>query len=63
VFGPANRDLAIDIDARIQAIRANASQRLTDTDSWTNLNTFLGRGGKILFYHGVSDPWFPRSIR
>ena len=57
-FGPANRDLTIDLDARIEAIRADMGQRLTDTDVWTNLNGFLGHGGKIIFYHGVSDPWF-----
>jgi feruloyl esterase len=58
VFGPASRDLAIDIDKRIAAVRADAMQRLTDTNTWTNLNTFLGHGGKTLFYHGVSDFWF-----
>ncbi len=58
VFGPATRDLTIDIDKRIAAIRADAMQRLTDTNTWTDLNTFLGHGGKTLFYHGVSDFWF-----
>jgi len=58
VFGPASRDLTIDVDARLQAIRADATGRLTDTNVWTNLNSFTGHGGKILFYHGASDPWF-----
>ena len=58
IFGPASRDLKMDVDARIEAIRADAGQRLTDTNVWTNLNGFTGHGGKILFYHGVSDPWF-----
>ena len=31
---------------------------LSTTARWTNLNTFSGRGGKLLFWHGVSDPWF-----
>ena len=57
-FGPASRDLTIDVDARIAEIRANAMQRLTDTNVWTDLNTFLDRGGKTIFYHGVSDFWF-----
>jgi feruloyl esterase len=57
-FGPATRALTIDIDARLHAEQADASQRLTDTNVWTDLDTFLGHGGKILFFHGVSDPWF-----
>jgi hypothetical protein len=23
-----------------------------------NLNSFSSHGGKLIFYHGVSDPWF-----
>jgi len=58
ILGPPNRDLAMDTDAAAQKIRADAVQRLTDTNVWTNLGGFLGKGGKILFFHGVSDPWF-----
>ena len=29
-----------------------------DTANWTNLNSFSSHGGKLIFYHGVSDPWF-----
>jgi feruloyl esterase len=58
VFGPASRALTIDIDARLRAVEADAAQRLTDTNVWTDLDTFLGHGGKVLFFHGVSDPWF-----
>ncbi|MBB5984821.1 DUF6351 family protein [Sphingobium lignivorans] len=57
-FGPPSTDTAIDLDARIQAIRNDPVQRLTDTNYWTNLGTFLDRGGKMLFFHGVSDFWF-----
>ncbi len=58
ILGPANRDLTFDVDARLQQIRANGVQSLSDTNIWTDLDTFLGRGGKILYYHGVSDAWF-----
>lgn len=29
-----------------------------DSAHWTLLNSFYGNGGKLIFYHGVSDPWF-----
>ncbi|MEO9131748.1 MAG: tannase/feruloyl esterase family alpha/beta hydrolase [Sphingomonas sp.] len=57
-FGPASTATTIDLDARLHDLRNNAGQRLTDTNYWTNLNTFLDRGGKILFFHGASDFWF-----
>jgi stage V sporulation protein SpoVS len=57
-LGPASQATSIDLDARLQVIRADAGQRLTDTHVWTNLNTFLDRGGKAIFFHGVSDFWF-----
>jgi feruloyl esterase len=57
-FGPPSAATEIDLDARINAIRWDAAGRLTDTPYWTNLNTYLDRGGKMLFFHGVSDFWF-----
>jgi pimeloyl-ACP methyl ester carboxylesterase len=57
-FGPSTRALTIDMDARLHELQGHAWQRLTDTNVWTDLDTFLGRGSKILFFHGVSDPWF-----
>jgi feruloyl esterase len=58
VFGPANTSREIDIDERLHEVRMDAVGRLTDTPYWTNLSTYLDRGGKMLFFHGVSDPWF-----
>lgn len=57
-FGPPSSATEMDVDARVHELRNTAWQRLTDTPFWTNLNTYLDRGGKMLFYHGVSDFWF-----
>ena len=57
-LGPPNRSLQQDVDAEAAAQAANAQAILSDTATWTNLSTFSGHGGKLIFYHGVSDPWF-----
>ena len=53
IFGPATT--AMDIDVEKEALAA--SQPLVDSIS-TNLTTFSADGGKLIFYHGDSDPWF-----
>jgi pimeloyl-ACP methyl ester carboxylesterase len=58
--GPLGPEDATSYDPdKVEAvIDADGLQRLVDTYYWTNLSTFSGRGGKLLFYHGLSDPWF-----
>jgi hypothetical protein len=56
-LGPRNLSTELDVNKEVAAA-AGSQSRVGDTDSWTNLNTFSGRGGKLIFYHGVSDPWF-----
>jgi feruloyl esterase len=54
--GPAT-GTSMNVDA--EAARAHDARSMVgDTNAWTNLSSFQGRGGKLLFFHGVSDPWF-----
>ena len=56
--GPAFTETEMDVDRAVDAALADPAESLTATSRWTNLNTFAGRGGKLIFWHGVSDPWF-----
>ncbi len=56
VGGPAvETEMNVD-QAEIAATTPNAA--LGDTAHWTELDTFSEHGGKLIFFHGVSDPWF-----
>jgi len=48
---------ALDFDA-LAAAAHNAVEMAGDSDAWTNLSSFNGHGGKLIFFHGMSDPWF-----
>lgn len=53
IFGPATT--AMEVDVEKEAL--TDAQPLVDSMS-TNLTTFSQHGGKLIFYHGASDPWF-----
>lgn len=57
-IGPPFTATEMDVDARAERAAADPQMILTATSTWTNLNTFSAHGGKLIFYHGVSDPWF-----
>jgi len=53
LFGPYTKATTIDVDKEA----LHASEPLVEPAS-TNLSTFSLNGGKIIFFHGDSDPWF-----
>ncbi len=53
IFGPATTAMEVDVEKEALA----DVQPLVDS-MFTNLTTFSGHGGKLIFYHGDSDPWF-----
>jgi len=57
-IGPPTTAVSQDIDADAARVNSNPTSLVGDSWTWTNLNTFSTHGGKLLFYHGVSDPWF-----
>jgi hypothetical protein len=58
VVGGAGNTIGMDVDAAVERVLADPAESLSTSSRWTNLNTFSGHGGKLLFWHGVSDPWF-----
>ena len=53
IFGPYPTATDIDVDKEV----LHAGDPLVEPAS-TNLSTFSGSGGKLIFFHGDSDPWF-----
>jgi feruloyl esterase len=58
-FIPEGRPVGTTFDVDVAAAEAmDARAMVGDSSAWTNLSTFRGHGGKLIFVHGVSDPWF-----
>jgi feruloyl esterase len=53
LFGPYTTATELDVDKAA----LHASDPLVEPAA-TNLSTFSGKGGKLIFFHGDSDPWF-----
>jgi hypothetical protein len=56
---PEGRPVGATFDVDAAAAEAmDARAMVGDSSEWTNLSSFRGHGGKLIFAHGVSDPWF-----
>jgi len=57
-MGPPVFATEINVDGEEAKAGADPVNAVGDTANWTLMSTFFGRGGKQIFFHGVSDPWF-----
>lgn len=55
--GPPATETEMDVDAAAARVASDPQATLTDS-TWLNLSSFAGHGGKLIFFHGLSDPWF-----
>lgn len=55
--GPSPTGTQMNVDAEA-AVAHDAREMAGDTNAWTNLSSFTAHSGKLIFYHGMSDPWF-----
>jgi hypothetical protein len=56
-FGRPSVSTSVDVDGLERQAADDSVEELTDT-TWTNLSTFAAHGGKLIFFHGLSDPVF-----
>ena len=55
--GPPVTGTQMDVDKEA-LLATNQVAAVGDSAHWTQINTFFQHGGKLIFYHGLSDPWF-----
>src|SRR4029079_8732547 len=58
LVGGGGAGVGMNVDEAVERAAADPAAAISTSSQWTNLNTFSGRGGKLIFFHGVSDPWF-----
>jgi pimeloyl-ACP methyl ester carboxylesterase len=54
---PSPTGTEMDVEAEA-AVAHDAGEMAGDTNAWSDLSSFTQHGGKLIFYHGMSDPWF-----
>ena len=55
--GPSPTGTTMNVEEEA-AVAHDGREMAGDTNAWTNLSSFTGHSGKLIFYHGLSDPWF-----
>ena len=55
--GPSPTGTQMNVEAEA-AVAHDAREMAGDSNAWTNLSSFTAHSGKLIFYHGMSDPWF-----